>query len=229
MSNQLIQANVASDNKIKPTLRDNLNSLMEECKISLSELHRNTGVPIATIQRIKNDQDSNPTISTLKPIADFFCISVSQLIGDDPLPAQRASGVYIENREHWIKIPIISWEQAITWPSINTFDLKLSTTSTDIDVGGNTFALKIVDDDWVGFSKGAIIIIDPNLNPKNRDYILVHKNGMETAIIKTYLIYEDAPYLIPLNSNFKTVPLDEEYRILGVIVQIRMDTRKCKA
>ena len=62
-----------------------LNHLMAESRIDGVQLSRRTGVPVTTINRLrKNDVDNNPTLSTLVPLANFFVITVSQLIGDGP-------------------------------------------------------------------------------------------------------------------------------------------------
>jgi SOS-response transcriptional repressor LexA len=203
----------------------NFNQLINESKVSISEIHRNTGLPITTLQRLKIDPNSNPTLATLVPIAEFFAVSVSQLIGDESLPIDRSPGIFIQRKENWIKIPILSWEQATAWPNIE-IDKKQATVSTDIDIGGNTFALEIMEDDWAGFPKNSLIIVDPNINPSAKDYLVVHKAGIRVATLKKFVDYEGAFYLAPLNDNFRTVPYNEEYRILGVVVQIRKDIRK---
>jgi transcriptional regulator with XRE-family HTH domain len=60
-----------------------LSKLMEENGIDDAILARNTGVPAATIARLRANPKANPTASTLRPLAKFFNLSVSQLLGDD--------------------------------------------------------------------------------------------------------------------------------------------------
>src|SRR5579863_7222932 len=111
---------------------------MEDNRISLSVLHRNTGIAIPTIKRLQSDPTTNPTITTLLPIAHFFNISISQLIGTEPLP----SGIkgYKENKTFWLKVPLISWEKAIDWRK-NSLQEKIdSFILVDIDVGQTPFA-----------------------------------------------------------------------------------------
>src|SRR3989339_1637782 len=98
-------------------LRERFENLLAEYKISLAQLHKNTGVPLTTLKRIKNDLFANPTLSSLAPIADFFSITINQLVGIDPLPTDLPLGVYIEKRDTWTAVPLISWEQAISWPN----------------------------------------------------------------------------------------------------------------
>ena len=55
---------------------------MKEHHISIVELAATTGIPKANISRLINHQNSNPTLSSIFPIAKYFKISVSELIGD---------------------------------------------------------------------------------------------------------------------------------------------------
>jgi len=190
-------------------------------KVSMSQLHRNTGVPIANIQRMLHDPDVNPTISSIKPIADFFNLTVNQLIGDEPLSIDKNS--YIEKVESWVKIPIISWEQATRWNLKKIKSEKF--VKTDIEVSAQTCALEIEDDDYEGFNKGSIIIVDYHVKPDDRDYILVKKEKEKKASLKQYLYYEGKAYLKPVKKLFEITPYDNSYKILGVVLQVKKDLK----
>jgi len=47
-----------------------------------TELSRLTGVPQPTIRRLRTGESPNPRAETIKPLADFFGISISQLRGE---------------------------------------------------------------------------------------------------------------------------------------------------
>ena len=66
-------------------LCENLNFLMTKNVLNASELARSTGLPASTIKKIRNHDNPNPTLATLRPLAQYFSISLSQLIGDEPL------------------------------------------------------------------------------------------------------------------------------------------------
>lgn len=74
---------------IMKNLSEVLSSLMSEKGLSSSELARQTGVAQPIIYRLTKGDTTNPQIFTLKPIADFFDISLDQLIGAKPLRARR--------------------------------------------------------------------------------------------------------------------------------------------
>lgn len=49
-------------------------------------LSAQTGVSVSNISRLKNHPNSNPTVATLKPIADYFEVSIDQLLGFGSIP-----------------------------------------------------------------------------------------------------------------------------------------------
>ena len=59
-------------------------------RLSSSALARKTGVHATNIKRIRNNEQANPTVTTLLPLARYFSISLSQLIGDEVLPSKSA-------------------------------------------------------------------------------------------------------------------------------------------
>ena len=57
----------------------NLQELMHAKDISEAELSRQTSIPPATIHKILSGKTSDPRISTLKTLADFFQVTLYQL------------------------------------------------------------------------------------------------------------------------------------------------------
>jgi SOS-response transcriptional repressor LexA len=208
----------------KNTLSQNLNFLISECRITLQELQKNTGVPVATIHRMRSNENINPTLGTLKPLADFFSISISQLIGDEPFEIDRTTGVYKINKERWIKVPLLQWNMVSDWPN-KSQKTELPTIATDKELSADAFALTIEDEDQLGFPHGAIILIDPNKPPHDKDFILAQKGQSKKPSIKRYVVYDGKEFLMPVNPRFELSELTPEYEILGIIVQLRLDIK----
>ncbi|HAT8977554.1 TPA: helix-turn-helix domain-containing protein, partial [Legionella pneumophila subsp. pneumophila] len=61
-----------------------LSELIKKFGLNALEIERLTGVPASTIYRLLKS-DGNPTIEVLKKLATFFQITVSQLIGEEPI------------------------------------------------------------------------------------------------------------------------------------------------
>lgn len=68
--------------KRKRHLHTNLNYLLSRDSLDIPSLSAETGVPIATIFRMKKE-DNNPTLSSLEPISEFFRIELNDLLYED--------------------------------------------------------------------------------------------------------------------------------------------------
>ncbi|OGO91344.1 MAG: hypothetical protein A3F41_00460 [Coxiella sp. RIFCSPHIGHO2_12_FULL_44_14] len=202
-------------------LRDNLLRLMKERDTNMTLIFRHTGVPITTIQRICKDPTANPTLASLIPIAEYFSITLAQLIGEEPLPNSAANCA----PQHWFNVPIISWQQATHWQKFQNQHREQRFVTTEIHVGNNAFALEIPDNHHDNFHKGSLVIIDSTLPSTHGDYVISHKKGSPQVSLNQVLLHEGDIYLKPTNSEFKTTLMSEAYMIVGVVVQVRMNLK----
>lgn len=193
----------------------NLTDLMQRNNISLTLLHRNTGVAIPTIKRLQEDPTTNPTLSTLIPIANFFNVSLNQLIGSE-------IDLFFLNKSHYFKIPYIEWKQAVIWPTITASD-EQKFTLVDIDAGNNPYALIVEENDWLGMPKGSILIINADIkNPNNKDYVVTCKKNHYPSLHQV-LFDQDKFYLKSLNPQLPLILADESYQFFGKLIQIRQN------
>lgn len=195
---------------------------MQNSKITINQLHENTGVALTTIKRMKTDNACNPTIASLLPIAYFFNITINQLIGIEPLEKEETLGVYFENRVKWKTLPLINWEDVIDWPNNKPTNLT-ETVATDIDLSENSYALKVIESNWDSFLKNTILVVDYIIKPTHHNYGIFHKKGEEKASLKYVLIEDGDTYLEPVNNMYKTYPLSDQYICKGTLMQIRRD------
>ena len=204
-----------------------LKALMAEVRINESELARRTGIGQPVVHRIASGETDNPKVGTLSPIANFFAISISQLIGDEPLPPNRIPGTFNPGISGWKQIPLLTWEQAVDWPNLSEQNKLTQSVSIDLGLSENAYALIIKDTTMEPrFPENTIIIIDPDLQPHDRDFAIIHIDGQQLPTFKQVLIDGDTTYLKPLNPDFKTILLDKKYRFLGVMVQAKMDFKR---
>ncbi len=208
---------------IGQNLNKNLSMLMETNGVSLTMLHRNTGIALPTIKRLQIDPLANPTITTLLPIANFFGITVNQLIGNHPIP--KVITGYIENKSHWLNIPLTTWELVVAWSNKEIREKTNSFVLADIDVGENPFALTVIEDNWINIPKGALLILNSDIQPIHKDYVVICKAGQTHATLKQIIIDEEKTYLFSLNPYLPPTLLDDSYKLFGVLIQIRKNTR----
>lgn len=205
-------------------LSDNLNLLMSEVHISADELARQTGIPASTIKKIRNRYNPNPTLTTLLPIAQFFSVSLSQLIGDEPIPATRIKGLYKPNQQILNHYPLLTWEEAVNWP--NTKNQPHDGIASEHSYNEDTFALIVEEHDWENITKGTTLLIDPNTNVEHRDFILVYRQGQSLPSLKQAIIDENIMYLKSVVLGHSIIPITPEHKILGVVVEYKKQLKK---
>lgn len=183
---------------------------MTKTGLNASELARRTDLPASTIKKIRNRDNPNPTLATLLPIARFFSISLSQLIGDEPINGFVSSGFQT--------VPLLSWSEAITWPknSIDKATIKIEARYSD-----KVFALEVENEEWDKLNKGTILFIEPNIRPEHRDWVLIHKIGQTSPSLRQIMLDDEHLYLKPLTAGYSITHLTAEHKILGVVMEFR--------
>lgn len=205
-------------------LCDNLNLLMQEARISAEELSRRIDLPASSIKKIRNFDNINPTLSTLSPIAKYFCLSISQLVGDEPLPESREKGSYQLSSEKLSHIPLISWQETIAWPA--TYNKSHSTITTEHSYSKNAFALLIEEEGLENLSKGTILLIDPTIKPEHRDFVIVYKTDQKMPSLKQALFDDDQIYLKSVILGYNISLFTIEHKILGIVVEYKKNLKK---
>lgn len=197
-----------------------LRALMQEVGITVTELARQTGVGQPVIHRMASGETDNPKVASLSPIAKFFNVNISQLIGDEPLPLDRFAGSHNPFYRQWSRLPLLNWHQATKWPETLIPTEVQSYISTEAPVSRHAFALRMEDTTMQPrFPLGALIIIEPTIKAQNNDFIAIHVNDEEKIQVKQVLFDGAEIYLKPLNTDFETKKVTKFHRILGVMVQ----------
>jgi SOS-response transcriptional repressor LexA len=194
-----------------------LTHLMSERDIGVTELARQINLPQPTIYRIVTGVCESPHLSSLKPIADFFSITVEQLRGLDP----------IHSIEKISKVPIISWHEAINWPSNKDKIKNKSLILTDALISQQGYALYVEDTSMEPiFFQGTLLILDPGRLPKNRSYVIAKLAKFPGPIFRQLVVDINNRYLKPLApdlSSCKMTFLNNNDKILSTLVQAKRD------
>ncbi|MHB1947207.1 MAG: LexA family protein [Gammaproteobacteria bacterium] len=194
-----------------------LNRLMTEKKLRVAELARRVNLPQPTVHRIATGSCEHPHLSSLEPIANFFSITVDQLKGLELIPWL----------DHASKVPLLTWMQALEWPSNKCKMQNNELIFTDAKVSTNGYALKIndVSMDPV-FPKNTILIADPDKQFRDRSYVIARLSNLHGAIFRQLLINAEDLYLKPLSPDldqYKMSKIKENDEILSVVVQAKRD------
>jgi SOS-response transcriptional repressor LexA len=201
------------------TLSDNLNLLMAKARINASELARQTGLPASTIKKIRNNDNPNPTLTTLIPLAKYFLITLSELIGEESF-----SEFNLKTIEEGIKysvnqIPLLTWKDSIIWPSN---DIKYSSLiMVESKYSKSCFALQVIEDDWENLPRGTILVIDPEHKITHRDLVVIHKEEQDIPTLKQIFHDEETTYLKPIVHGYNITTFTPQHKSLGVVMEYR--------
>ena len=211
--------------ELKHQLNVILKRLMVECDIDDIRLANATGVPFTTIARMRSNPKANPTASSLRPLAKYFGISISQLLGDEPLAPERLIKATLEKMIAPTRVPVIPWSKITNWAFQNKsdFDDISGWVSVDLPTSATSYAVKIENSAFgPSFPQHALIIADPNINPQSGDTVLIKLDNDPTILLKEILIDGQVVYLKSVNPELKhTLTLSEPYKLCGTIVEIR--------
>lgn len=198
-------------------LSDKLNQLMISARVNASELARLTGIPASTIKKIRNCDNPNPTLTTLLPIARQFGVTLSQLIGEDD------EGVKVviseSNAQEISSVPVIEWQESVSWPNII---IKLrEMVIVDVRCNRSVYALNILDSDLAGFAQHALIIVDPVVVPKHRDYVVVNRQGSVSPMLRQLVVDDGQIYFRSLTADICLTIPSMNHQILGTVIEYR--------
>jgi SOS-response transcriptional repressor LexA len=207
-----------------PKLAENLQRLLFEKKMKPIDLARELNLPQPTIHRLVTGKSTRPYKSSLMPIAEFFGITMDQLLGDEPLPGFLGKNDNVGNYETILHIPILSWQEAITWPSTNK--QTHSTITTEYEYSQNAYALFVEEDGLENLTRGTALLVDPVLKPEHRDFVIVHKSGQIIPTLKQILFDDGQMYLKPLIQGYNITVFTTEHTILGIVLEFKKHLRK---
>jgi len=203
-------------------LSHNLNFLMEEKGISASNLARAINLPLSSIKKIRNGSTPNPTIATIWPIANYFNVSIEEMIFKNLLVQKIKLQKTSINNLVSINLPVISWEEAVLWPDIQI--TKRHIVVTEIKFSQHAFALRIKEE--VGrFLSGGLLLIEPEFIPSHQDYIIAYKIGVTTPTLKRVLIDGEKKFIQSLVVENNVEIYTDEIKILGVLVEYRQSIK----
>lgn len=192
----------------------NLDFLLNEFNLDIKNLSAATGVPAPSISRLKKE-GANPTISTLEPLLDFFRVDMKAFLYED------LSGPSYQNKKQLgnvIPIPIYLLEE-IGKKSIQSSKVVKVIGASGIN-NANCFGISLNTDTLLPvFQKKSILIIDPDVETNEGDYVLCLLDQNEIPVFRKVLFDGKAVFFQPLNPSFGGLSQHDKYTILGVIIK----------
>ena len=161
-------------------LSNNLRTLLDTRRVSESEIANALNIPVMTVRRIVSGETTDPRISTLKLIADYFNVSIDFLIGN-----KEKNSLNFMAKSMPQFIPILDWKTVSNISSLKDIDLNAWKEWHPIILGDktslseNAFALESRPSMQPRFPIGTLFIIDPNETPSDGDILLIKINNIK--------------------------------------------------
>jgi len=191
-----------------------------------ADLSKEVNLPPPTIHRLITGKSTRPYKSSLEPIAQFFSISVDQLLGEEALPTNPNTDSLHEQKT--LLSPKIQLLSIVPWDELKNFHIEQTGQYKKLPYLGNAsdraFATIMYDYSMEPyFSRGSTLILDPEQTPVDRGYILVQlESGI--YIFRQLLMDADHRILKPLNpdlNSFKMRLMTEKDVIVATLLEAR--------
>lgn len=208
-----------TQNNIKHQVGTVIMQLMQAYNMDESSLAKACNISLASLSRIKNNPSSNPTISTLRPIADFFNITIDQLLGFSPLN---------HTTSHFKQIPIITNNDIFNWlQNKTTVNPITEWLSCDQQTSDLTFATHYQLENNIATSQNCLIFIDPKKKLTHDDLIFIYNKKIKQYFLRLVSIDDrNQIFLKPIELGFSEyISLDlckTNIIILGAVIESRL-------
>lgn len=157
-----------------PELSVNLRTLLDSYNLNTNQLAQALGIPMMTVRRLLSGETTDPRISTLKLVADYFKTSIDALV-----EGNNQMSIKLFKKSKPIFVPILEWDTAEKITTIQDIDLSQWTEWQPVSfieedaLSNNAFALESRPSMGPRFPQGTIFIIDPGVEPIDGDLVLV--------------------------------------------------------
>ena len=204
-------------------LSENLQKLLDFHKMNESELAKHLKLPYNTIHRLLTGSTSDPRISTVQQIADYFGVTLDYFMSKNP------STPYVEQRNR--AIPVLDWD-LIQDPN---FMSQIETTThnkwmqvTQVknqQTPGQFFAIESTKSMYQRFSKGSTFIVKINEKPLDGDLVLIRFKDNSVSLRELIIDSPDWQLKAIVPGSASLIYKSEENTIIGVVTLTIIQSR----
>lgn len=197
-------------------LNDNYKYLLKKKGVTSSIVSLETGVSQSSLSKLESGKSLNPRPSTLAKIAEYFGVTTDTMLTSN---LQLDGYNFEDDLRKVAMIPLISWVQAGDWQEAvdNLQPGEGERIPTVYSPRDHTYALRVSGDSMEPkFSNGDVVIVEPNEQPENGNYVIVRQNGDEATFKQLQM---DGPhcFLKPLNPRYPIMEMQADAVICGVV------------
>ena len=186
---------------------------------SLREVGKLTNLSHVYIKKIEQDK-SMPSFANVMKLLELYNVDINDFLKETGYVVVGKSSRRVS------RIPLISWVVASNWLEVSS-DLVCNVAEEWVEVkdyGLNVFALRVRGDSMEPeFTEGDIIVVNPNVIPEDKDFVVVRDERSKEVAFKQLRKFKDVVVLHPLNPKYSDIILDpdNEYKVIGKVVEKR--------
>jgi transcriptional regulator with XRE-family HTH domain len=192
--------------------------------ISQVELARRAGVSRGAIYQWESDNTQQIRADKIPRLAAILGVSVTAL-----QPFGGGTVAPIDKNQKSNYVVLMRWDELGAIGASGKMKMSALTKpkylEVDLDISPECMALRVADNSMEpGFREQDIVILDPNLTPRDGDHVLVRLAKTEEHIFRRYVPRRaDAYDLVAENADYPTVTINAKFpaRVMGVLVEHR--------
>lgn len=195
------------------SLSKRIRSVRLSKKLTVTEVARRTGVTRATIHLWEGGKAENIRATHLFNLAHALRINPTELMEGRPTSI-------IEHDSEVRFVPLIEMSEI----GAEELDRAVPFIPTTRDVSVNSFAVTIINDSMTGasspFTQGSYAIFDPTIRPHHEDYVLAQSTKDRSKTLFRQIVFDESEcFLKPINPQYPTKELTNDFDVVGVAVQ----------
>ena len=205
-------------------LQNNLKKLMiKHSNMSVSDLAKVTNLPQPTLYQLYTGVTENPRKKTLAALANYFSITVNQLVGEEALPSHLPEKTKTQLELN--TAPLLTWDDLHHWPNQINFESKKEIFLDDKS-NQTTFALTMPDSSMEPiFPNGCLLIFDTKKTTQDKDCAIVFLKKINHFVFKKIRARDNLIYAQSINAtsdHTKTITLTEQDNIFATLCEARL-------
>ena len=188
--------------------------------MSEADLCRGVNLPQTTINRLLSGQTNDPRISTLLVVAQFFDISVEQLLGKDLIILDS-----VWKQTKGLTLPVLEWESIKDWFLETKDKCKINHwIKTEKTLNKDSFATFCPASCSGLFGEGSLLIMNRLQEETVKDgQIVLVESDLGELYLRKILKEGNSIYLKRLFTPFEVMPLPDKMIFRAYIVETRND------
>lgn len=196
-----------------PTLSETLEKLMDG--MSESSLAIKVNLPKATINRLLSGRTPDPRASTLLPIAQYFGISVEQLLGNLPLSnALPIKSLTNKISTNTVQLPLVSLADLSVIKKIEyTVQVELNSHDSLFVTQVDTNAM------FPKFPKNSFLLVSTDTPPESGHYVISQIADKNACVFRQFEMDGEDKMLVPINQSYPAITMTKSDKIIGVVIE----------